>query len=573
MPSRTCGAPQQAGQPHRGSELIRMPRRRWRWVLRLPGQRLQNLRERRQALVVQKWSFVHIPKCGGTTIIKMADKSSRVRRLQQPYTGRQPPPFHALAAEMRAHIGTKAWRAAHTFAIVRNPYDWALSQFFFSAKVHCTRGDVMDAYATESPACLFKPYLLVTPQTRNRSGVPYGTPRPTRRMGSLRRVARGTRRLERVMAESKGNTTTNRFVGQAPRRPRVAGPSAEDARAGFMAGNRIATQLKGRPQSRRKATSQRAWLTGDDDQDILVDRVVKLEDTAAYDRVATEAEILAELCGAPMRGNKEAERLAPCPRPSQPLRRDGREIVARRFAVDFGQPATTSTARAASDGKRPRGAEGPNKSFFFLWRKSHGCDGHGPSADALLQGPARAVPGPAAVRGAAAAAERGGTSRITRALTAPEPAAPRMEVEAGRARRRASACARSARRRSAPRGGRRVLHPRVARGIPRFRGVSVRLSVSRARAGWNLSGSGSRTSTARATPTAGLVRPRAARGKRCLIVAARGRRSRGSATAKSCTGGAACPAGRRRRRPRRTWRRSSSASTTSRRGPTSRSTS
>ena len=169
--------------------------------------------------------------------------------------------------------------------------------------------------------------------------------------------------LERVMAESKGNTTTNRFVGRAPRRPRVAGPSAEDARAGFMAGNRIATQLKSRPQSRRKATSQRAWLTGDDDEEILVDRVVKLEDTAAYDRVATEAGLLAELCGAPPcaapRLPGEAEQLNAVTHGHRSLYYDETscEIVARRFAVDFeafgydiadcyGRPPTTASGPA-----------------------------------------------------------------------------------------------------------------------------------------------------------------------------------------------------------------------------------
>ena len=199
----------------------------------------------------------------------------------------------------------------------------ARPRFFYSAKVHCTKGVFRDSYAADAPACIFKPYIIDDEKRSSKEGTakPY---RPEHR-------ALFAAYLAELDALARAQAADN---GTKP-------GSLQWRRRGFLAGNRVATELRARSQSRHKETSQRAWLTDDDDGRLLVDRVVKLEDEAAYATVATEAGLLEELCGAPPcdRGAEAPAWLKAVHHGRRHLYYDDLscEIVARRFAVDFAE--------------------------------------------------------------------------------------------------------------------------------------------------------------------------------------------------------------------------------------------
>jgi len=44
---------------------------------------------------------------------------------------------HTIAEEQRQHIAPAVWDEAFTFATVRDPFDFAISQFFFHLEAHC----------------------------------------------------------------------------------------------------------------------------------------------------------------------------------------------------------------------------------------------------------------------------------------------------------------------------------------------------------------------------------------------------------------------------------------------------
>ena len=46
---------------------------------------------------------------------------------------------HNPAAEQRARITPAIWDSAFTFSVVRDPYDYAISQFFYHLQIHCGR--------------------------------------------------------------------------------------------------------------------------------------------------------------------------------------------------------------------------------------------------------------------------------------------------------------------------------------------------------------------------------------------------------------------------------------------------
>ena len=290
----------------------------------------------------KSWAFIHIPKCGGTTIATMAN-NTRIRKLQQPYQNGMHPPTepmqHVLAAYLQSRIGVPAWRRAYTFAVVRNPYDWALSQRGSGVLVRASiapraPGSSTPPRSTAPRACS----ATRTRRTRRRasssptsSTTRSGAPRTARRSPTGRSTARSSRPTSPSSTRSRAQAADN---GTKP-------GSLQWRRRGFLAGNRVATELRARSQSRHKETSQRAWLTDDDDGRLLVDRVVKLEDEAAYATVATEAGLLEELCGAPPcdRGAEAPAWLKAVHHGRRHLYYDDLscEIVARRFAVDFAE--------------------------------------------------------------------------------------------------------------------------------------------------------------------------------------------------------------------------------------------
>ena len=88
--------------------------------------------------------FVHIPKTGGSNVVAAIKRCASVSILPS-----SRPSFHETAAQQQERFGGR-WSRAYTFSVVRNPYDWAVSQFFYSALVHCTQGSEW------FPACRYK---------------------------------------------------------------------------------------------------------------------------------------------------------------------------------------------------------------------------------------------------------------------------------------------------------------------------------------------------------------------------------------------------------------------------------
>lgn len=108
-----------------------------------------------------KCIFVHIPKCGGTSIedliwpgerteadLWMGFTSSLSNRYQ---TGALQ---HLLARYIRAEVGNETFAAYFKFTIVRNPWDKALSQYAFMQ-----RRDDLRAYIGMERDAEFKRYL------------------------------------------------------------------------------------------------------------------------------------------------------------------------------------------------------------------------------------------------------------------------------------------------------------------------------------------------------------------------------------------------------------------------------
>jgi len=83
-----------------------------------------------------KFAFVHIPKTGGSTIMDMIGHEPLLRSLRLTFTGMSSR-AHNPAAEQRARLTPTTWESAFTFSVVRDPYEYAISQFFYHLAVHC----------------------------------------------------------------------------------------------------------------------------------------------------------------------------------------------------------------------------------------------------------------------------------------------------------------------------------------------------------------------------------------------------------------------------------------------------
>lgn len=110
-----------------------------------------------------KCIFVHIPKCGGTSIEKLIWPDVEARSTHDLWMGLVTPLAnkyqtgglqHLKAWQIREEVGAEVFAQFFKFALVRNPWDKAVSQFSYIQK----RDDLMH-YLGLDPADSFKAYL------------------------------------------------------------------------------------------------------------------------------------------------------------------------------------------------------------------------------------------------------------------------------------------------------------------------------------------------------------------------------------------------------------------------------
>mmetsp|Transcript_39414 Transcript_39414/g.104010 ORF Transcript_39414/g.104010 Transcript_39414/m.104010 type:complete len:279 (+) Transcript_39414:126-962(+) len=99
----------------------------------------------------KRFAFVHIPKTGGSTILEMVRKHPLLTSLLIDHP-KLDPNRHIIAEEQRQHIAPAIWDEAFTFATVRDPFDFAISQFFFHLEAHCPHQTKSKKWAHQ-PAC------------------------------------------------------------------------------------------------------------------------------------------------------------------------------------------------------------------------------------------------------------------------------------------------------------------------------------------------------------------------------------------------------------------------------------
>jgi hypothetical protein len=87
-----------------------------------------------------KFVFVHVPKCGGTTITRALIDSGIKLEFHGRATETQMVKYrsewlhHITADCLREHLTPAVWEEYQTFAVVRNPWDLLVSYYFYHQK-------------------------------------------------------------------------------------------------------------------------------------------------------------------------------------------------------------------------------------------------------------------------------------------------------------------------------------------------------------------------------------------------------------------------------------------------------
>lgn len=118
-----------------------------------------------------KCIFVHIPKCGGTSITQLIwpNKEDRTEsNLWRGFTSKYHNKYqtgglqHLLSCQIKQEVGNEIFQAYFKFAIVRNPWDKAVSQFEYMKK----RKDLREFIGMSEGDC-FEKYLTLIQQKRH----------------------------------------------------------------------------------------------------------------------------------------------------------------------------------------------------------------------------------------------------------------------------------------------------------------------------------------------------------------------------------------------------------------------
>ena len=123
-----------------------------------------------------KCIFIHIPKCGGSSIERALWPRPEDRNEANLYWGfiskyrnkyQTGGLQHLLASQVREEVGATIFETFYKFAFVRNPWDRIVSQFAYMQQ----RPDLMD-YIGMSPGTEFKAYLELIQQKEHVQWMP-----------------------------------------------------------------------------------------------------------------------------------------------------------------------------------------------------------------------------------------------------------------------------------------------------------------------------------------------------------------------------------------------------------------
>ena len=79
--------------------------------------------------------FIHIPKTGGTSILRMFGLELEVKDFDIYYHQDEIFEYdHATAQFLKSLIDARIWEGSYKFALTRNPYDRLVSEFFWKKK-------------------------------------------------------------------------------------------------------------------------------------------------------------------------------------------------------------------------------------------------------------------------------------------------------------------------------------------------------------------------------------------------------------------------------------------------------